>query len=67
MKDEFLDAYETDEIGESWNKINKYGFTWGGFAKFLLKIRWILNLIFFAAPWIVVGIAGVVYNMFFNI
>lgn len=54
-------------MSDSWIKLNRYGFSWGAFAKFLLKIRWILNLVFFAAPWIVIGFAGVVFNMYFNI
>lgn len=62
-----MDAYAVDAIEDSIDKLNRYGFSWARFAKFLLKIRWILNLVFFAAPWIVIGFAGVIFNMYFNI
>lgn len=67
FEDEVVDAYETEDMADAWMKLNKYGFTWGGFAKFLLKIRWILNVVFFAVPWILIGIVGVIYNLYFNI
>jgi len=61
-----LDTYATGDIVDSWNEINKYGFTMGGLYKLLLKLRWAINILFIGLPWMVWSFLMWVYNVVFN-
>ena len=66
LGDEVTDAYATGDIVDSWNKINKYGFTMPGFYKLLMKLRWAFMILFIGIPWILVSFLMWVYNVVFN-
>lgn len=61
-----MDAYATGDIEDSWNQMNKYGFTWPGLYKFLMKLRWAFNIAFIGIPWILISFLMWVYNVVFN-
>lgn len=66
LGDEITDTYATGEIVDSWNEINKYGFTMPGLYKLLLKLRWAFMIVFVGFPWIILSLLSWVFNVVFN-
>jgi len=64
---EFEDDLQLDDYKAEFAKLAFGGINTETFEHFFWVFRWAINGLFFGIPWFVLSIAGLVYNLYFNI